>query len=99
MTITGLLPEEIQSLHLAQEITTIYAVVVLRRIEDNFYEDHMTWLISCDKRHDVPFVEMCNTKLHEYYKTIGVHIPDIEYNDSCSSQFKCVCVRAYAALA
>ena len=94
---TCLLPEEIQSLHWVQETATLYPVVVLRKVGDDVREDHINF-ISNDKKHDVPFVEMCNTWLHQHYKDKGLTIThDVEYNDGCSSQFKCI--RAFAALA
>ena len=59
--------------------------------------DHITF-ISSDLKHDVPFVEFCNDLLHEYYKSEGYNIThDIEYNDGCSSQFKCI--KAFSSLA
>ena len=53
---TCLLPEEIQSLHWAQETATVYPIVVLRKLDDDIREDHLVF-ISDDKKHDVPFVE------------------------------------------
>ena len=94
---TCLLPEEIQSLHWTQETATVYPIVVLRRVGEDIREDHLTF-ISDDKNHDVPFVEHCNDILHKYYEDEGLSIThDIEYNDGCASQFKCV--RAFSSLA
>lgn len=94
---TCLLPEEIQSLHWTQETATVYPVVVLRRVNGDIREDHITF-VSNDKKHDVPFVEKCNEWMHEHYREEGVTIKhDVEYNDGCSSQFKCI--RAFSALA
>ena len=85
-----LLPEEIQSLHWTQETVTVYPIVVIRKVEDDIREDHIDF-ISNDKKHDVPFVEYCNDILHRYYKDAGLSIThDIEYNDGCASQFKCI---------
>lgn len=95
---TCLLPIEIQSIHWTQETATVYPIVVVcRRHGDDIREDHLVF-ISSDKKHDVPFVELCNIKLHSYYQEKGVSfIRDIEYNDGCASQFKCI--RAFASLA
>ena len=94
---TCLLPEEIQSLHWTQETATVYPVVILRRVAGDVREDHITF-ISDDKKHDVPFVEKCNEWMHEHYRNEGVNIKhDVEYNDGCSSQFKCI--RAFSGLA
>ena len=93
---TCLLPDEIQSLHWTQETATVYPVVVLRRVNGDVREDHITF-ISNDKNHDVPFVELCNNWLHKHYQDQGVEIVhDVEYNDGCSSQFKCI--RAFSPL-
>ena len=94
---TCLLPDEIQSLHWTQETATVYPVVVLRRVNGDVREDHITFITN-DKNHDVPFVELCNNWLHKHYQDQGVEIVhDVEYNDGCSSQFKCI--RAFSALA
>ena len=94
---TCLLPDEIQSLHWTQDTATVYPVVVLRKVNEDVSEDHITFLPD-DKKHDVPFVELCNSRLHEHYAGEGVSIThDMEYNDGCASQFKCI--RAFAALA
>ena len=94
---TCLLPEEIQSLHWTQEMATVYPIVVMRKLGDNIREDHLVF-ISDDKTHDVPFVEKCNEILHDYYAEEGLIIThDIEYNDGCGSQFKCI--RAFVSLA
>ena len=86
---TCLLPEEIQSLHWNQETATVYPVVVLRRVGDDIREDHIAF-ISKDKQH-VPSVEYCNNILHNHYEKEGLSINhDIEYNDGCASQFKCI---------
>ena len=88
-----LLPDEIQSLHWTQETATVYPVVVLRRVNGDVREDHITF-ISNDTNHNVPFVELCNNWLHKDYQDQGVEIVhDVEYNDGCSSQFKCIRAR------
>ena len=75
----------------------MYPIVVLWRVNCDVREDHITF-ISNDKNHDVPFVELCNNWLHKDYQDQGVEIVhDVEYNDGCSSQFKCI--RAFSALA
>ena len=54
-------------------------------------EDHFVF-ISDDLKHDIPFVEICNCMIHKHYYT-DRNIPvtrDIEFNDGCSSQFKCI---------
>ena len=54
--------------------------------------------VSDDKKKDVPFVEYCNYMLQNHYKKEGVLVKhDIEYNDGCASQFKCI--RAFSNLA
>ena len=94
---TCLLPEEIQSLHWTQEQATIYPIVVLTKVVEDVREDHHVF-ISEDRHHDVPFVELCNNILHEHYRDRGLTIThDIEYNDGCASQFKCIC--AFRSLA
>ena len=94
---TCLLPEEIQSLHWVQETATVYPIVFMRKIGDDVPEGHLVF-ISDDKKHDVPFVEKCNEILHQHYVKEGMFIThDIEYNDGCASQFKCI--RAFSSLA
>ena len=93
---TCLLPEEIQSVHWTQDTATLYPIVVLRKVGEDIREDYLVF-VSDDKMH-VPFVEHCNGLLHKFYETEGVAIThDIEYNDGCASQFKCI--RAFSALA
>ena len=92
-----LLPEEIQSLHWNQEQATVYPIVVLRKVGEEAREDHLIF-ISEDRKHDVPFVELCNDMLHKHYQDEGLSITnDIEYNDGCASQFKYI--RAFSSLA
>ena len=94
---TCLLPEEAHSLHWTQETATVYPVVVLRKVDGVVREDHLVF-VSDDKKHDVPFVERCNELIHQYYLEEGLSIThDIEYNDGCASQFKCI--RAFVSLA
>ena len=94
---TCLVPYEIQSLQWTEEQATVYPVVVLRLVNDVIREDHITFL-SSNLKHDVPFVEFCNDLLREYYKSEGYNIThDIEYNDGCSIQFKCI--KAFSSLA
>ena len=41
-----------------------------------------------NKTHDIPFAENCNEILHQHYNNEGLFLTqDIEYNDSCASQF------------
>ena len=67
---TCLLPDEIQSLHWTQETVTVYPIDVLRKVNDEIREDHIVF-VSDDKLHDVPFVELCDSRLHEHYKNEG----------------------------
>ena len=67
----------------------MYPIVVLRKVNSRTREDHLTF-ITVDKKHEVPFVELCNECLHAFYKEDGINIThDVEYNDGCASQFKC----------
>ena len=92
-----LLPEEIQSLHWTQEQATVYPIVVLQKVGEDVREDHLIF-ISDDRKHDVPFVELCNAMLHKHYQKKGLSITyDVQYNDECASQFKCIC--AFSSLA
>ena len=85
-----LLPEEIMLIHWTQEQATLFPVVVLRKVKDIVREEHFVF-ISNDLQHDVPFVELCNDIIHERYKEMGIKIEhDIEFNDGCASQFKCI---------
>ena len=72
-TYTCLLPEEIQSLHWNQEQATVYPIVVLRKVGEEVREDHLIF-ISEDRKHDVPFVELCNDMLHKHYQDDGLSI-------------------------
>ena len=48
--------------------------------------------ISDYKKHNVPFVEKSNEILYHHCVKEGLQINHgIEYNDGCSSQFKCIC--------
>ena len=86
-----------KSLHWTQETVTVYPIVVIRKVNDEICEDHIVF-VSDDKFHDVPFVEFCNSRLHEHFKNEGLHIEhDVEHNDGCAIQFKCI--RAFSALA
>ena len=91
------MPEEIQSLHWTHKQATVYPIVVLRKVGEDVREDHPI-LISDDRKHDAPFVELCNQILHKHYQKKGLSIThDVEYNDGCASQFKCIC--AFSSLA
>ena len=60
----------------------------MRKIDDVLREDHVTFI---DIEHHVPFVELCNDMIHTYYDEINVDIElDIEFNDGCASQIKCI---------
>ena len=62
----------------------------LEKIDNVLCEDHFT-CISDDIKHDVPFVELCNDMILTYYNEVNVDIDlDIEFNDGCASQFKCI---------
>ena len=43
------------SLHWTQETTTLYPIVVLRKVNHEIREDHITFL-SDEKKHDVPLL-------------------------------------------
>ena len=48
------------------------------------------FFISNDLTH-VSFVELCNSMIHTYYDERDINIEiDIEFNDGCASQYKCV---------
>ena len=84
----SLLSKEVQSLHWNQEQCSIYPVAVLRNVDSEIHEDHFA-IISDDTKHDVPFVELANKKIHEYYRGFGVSFDiEIEFNDGCASQYK-----------
>ena len=47
--------------------------------------------ISNDLTHDVPLVELCNAMIHTYYDERNINMEiDIDFNDGCASQYKCV---------
>ena len=84
---TCLLPSEIMSIHWTQEQATVYPVVVLWKVEDRVREDHFIF-ISDDLKHEIPFVEICNSMIHKRYTDRNIPVTrDIEFNDGCSSQF------------
>ena len=83
-----LLPKDVQSLHWNQEKCTVYLVVWLRKIDDETHEDHFV-IISDDTKHDAPFVELANKKIHEHYRGLSISFDiDIEFNDGCAPQYK-----------
>ena len=85
-----MVPNEVQSLHLTQKQATLYPVVVLRRVNGIKQEDKITF-ISRDLKHDAPYMEFFKELLHEYYKSERLKIThNIEYNNGCSNQFKCI---------
>ena len=48
-------------------------------------------IISNDRNHDVPFVELSNEMSHKYYANKGIIFThDIEINDGCASQYKSI---------
>ena len=62
----------------------------MRKIGDDVQEHHLVF-ISDEKKHDVPFVEKGSEILHSHYlQEGGIINHDIEYNDGCASQFKCI---------
>ena len=94
---TCLRADEIMSIHWTQELAMVYPVVVLRKVDSVLREDHFTF-ISYDLTHDVPFVELCNAMIHKYYDERDINIEkDIEFNDGCASQ--CKCIRAIQSFA
>ena len=87
---TWLLPNEIVAIHWTQEQATVHPVVVLRKVEDQVREDHFVF-VSDDLKHDILFVEICNSMIHKHYADRNIPVTrDIEFNDGCSSQFKCI---------
>ena len=80
---TCLLSHVIQSLNWIQDTTTVYLLLVLGKVNKYVHGDYMFLT-------NVPFIELCNSCLHEHYVGEGVSIiHDVEYNDGCASQFKC----------
>ena len=62
----------------------------IRKVGNEIREDHQVF-ISDDEKYNVLFVEKCNEILHHHYVKEGLQINcDIEYNDDCSFQFKCI---------
>ena len=85
---TCLLPHEVQSMHWTQNQCTVYPVVVLRKVDGEIREHHFI-IISDDLKHDVPFVELANIRIHEHYLQRNLFFEvDIEFNDGCASQYK-----------
>ena len=69
----------------------------MQKVSNEIRENHLMF-ISDDKKHDVPFIEKCIEIFHDHYVEEGLQINhNIEYNDGCSSQFKCI--RAFSSLA
>ena len=84
---TCLLPKDVQSLHWNQEQCTVHPVVVLRNVGSEICDMWPLCYISVDTKHDVPFVELANNKIHEHYRGLGISFDiDIEFNDGCTSQ-------------
>lgn len=72
-------------------------MVVMQKAGADVQEDHLVF-ISDSKKDDVPFVEKYNEILHCHYAEDVMPIKhDIEYNDGCASQFRCI--RAFSSLA
>ena len=68
---TCLLPHEIQSLNWMQDTATVYPLVVLGKVNKDVDEDYIMFLTSV-KKHDVLFVKLRNSRLHEHYASEGV---------------------------
>ena len=69
----------------------------MQKVSNEIRENHLVF-ISDDKKHDVPFIEKCTEIFHHHYVEEGLQINhNIEYNDGCSSQFKCT--RIFSSLA
>ena len=67
------------SIHSTQEQATVYPVVVLWKVEDRVREDHFVF-ISDDLKHDIPFVEICNSMIHKHYTDRNIPLTrDIEF--------------------
>ena len=65
-------------------------MISLRKVNNDIREVHITF-ISNDKTRDVAFVEYLNEILLKHNRDDGLSIQhDIEYNDGCASQFKCI---------
>lgn len=65
------------------------SVVVLTRINDVVKEHHFVFM-SKNLKHNILFVEICNSIIHKYYTDKEIEIKlDIEFNNGCASQFKC----------
>ena len=76
-------------IHWTQEQVTVFPVIVLRNVNNCVQEDHF-FFISDDLKHNVLFGEICNN-IHKYYADINIPVlTDIEFNDGCSCQFKCI---------
>ena len=61
---------------------------MLRKVDSEICEDHFV-IISVDTKHDVPFVELANKKIHEHYRELGISFDiGIEFNDGCAFQYK-----------
>ena len=72
-------------------------MVVMQKAGADVEEDHLVF-ISDSKKDDVPFVEKYNEILYCHYAEDVMPIKhDIEYNDGCASQFRCI--RAFSSLA
>ena len=71
------------------------SVVVLTRINDVVKKDHFVFM-SKNLKHNILFVEICNSIIHKYYTDKEIEIKlDIEFNNGCASQFKCTTAFAY----
>ena len=60
----------------------------MRKVDGEIREHHFI-IISDDLKHDVPFVELANIRIHEHYLQRNLFFEvDIEFNDGCASQYK-----------
>ena len=83
--------------HNVHSLDPVCPVVVLRKVDGILREDHFTFT-SNDLIHDVPFVGLFSSMIHTYYDERDVNTEiDIEFNDGCASQ--CKCVRAIQSFA
>ena len=78
------------SMRWTQNQATVYPVVVIRKVDGVLREDNFV-IISNDRNHDVPFVELSNEMIHKYYASKGIIFShDIEINNGCASQYKSI---------
>ena len=77
------------SIHWTQEQATMFPIAIIRGYHQGIIKEEYFTFISVDLKHDVPFVELCNSIIHgnDFPKDIKLD-HEIEFNDGCSSKFK-----------